>query len=398
MVIEPKVRGFICTTAHPAGCKQNVREQIEYVKSKPARPGRLRALILGGSTGYGLASRIALAYGANADTISVAYDKPAIGTRTATAGWYNTAAFEQLAHADGRYAKSINGDAFSNEIKAQTIDLIRRDLGQIDVIVYSLASPVRIDPISGERYHSVIKPRGAAFCNKSIDINTRTVTRAELEPATDEETAATVKVMGGEDWMLWIRALRDAGLLADGVKTVAYSYIGPAVTHPIYRSGTIGAAKLDLERTAREITETLAPIGGHGYISVNKALVTQASSAIPVVPLYIGILYRVMKAHALHEGCIEQMERLMRTHLLEPKVGLEKDGLIHMDDWEMRPEIQAEVMRAWDAITTENLDEMCDLNGYEDDFYRLFGFRVAGVDYAADVDPAVMIPSLAESC
>lgn len=394
MVIEPKVRGFICTTAHPAGCRQNVRNQINYVKSKPAREGKLRALILGGSTGYGLASRIALTYGANADTISVAYDKPASGTRTATAGWYNTAAFEELAHADGRYAKSINGDAFSDEIKEQTIELIRRDLGKIDVIVYSLASPVRVDPKDGTRYHSVIKPRGAVFCNKSIDVNTRAVISAEIEPASEEETAATVKVMGGEDWMLWIRALYAAGVLADGVKTVAYSYIGPAVTHPIYRSGTIGAAKLDLERTAREITDVLSDIGGHGYVSVNKALVTQASAAIPVVPLYIGILYKVMKAHGLHEGCIEQMERLMRTHLLGQDVGLSDDGLIHVDDWEMRPEIQAEVMQAWDAITTENVNELSDLTGYQDDFYRLFGFRVAGVDYSADVDPNVKIPSI----
>lgn len=394
MIIEPKVRGFICTTAHPVGCRQNVLNQINYVKPKPSRDGKLRALILGGSTGYGLASRIALAYGANADTISVAYDKPASGTRTATAGWYNTAAFEEFAHADGRYAKSINGDAFSNETKKQVIDLIRQDLGQVDVIVYSLASPVRIDPKDGVRYHSVIKPRGAVFRNKSIDVNTRAVIDAEIEPATEEETAATIKVMGGEDWMLWIRALREANVLAHGAKTVAYSYIGPAVTHPIYRSGTIGAAKLDLERTAREITDVLSDIGGQGYVSVNKALVTQASSAIPVVPLYIGILYKVMKAHGLHEGCIEQMERLMRTHLLNTDVSLSDDGLIHVDDWEMRPEIQSEVMQAWDAITTENVDELSDLNGYLDDFYHLFGFRVAGVDYTIDVDPRVNIPSI----
>lgn len=394
MIIEPKVRGFICTTAHPGGCYANVLEQVNYVKSKPAREGKLRALILGGSTGYGLASRIALAYGANADTISVAYDKPAAGTRTATAGWYNTAAFEKIAHADGKYAKSINGDAFSNEIKEQTIDLIRRDLGQIDIIVYSLASPVRVDPTDGVRYNSVIKPRGEKFCNKSVDVNARTVIPAEIEPATDEEAAATVKVMGGEDWMLWICALKAAGVLADGVKTVAYSYIGPSVTHPIYRFGTIGGAKLHLESTAREITEYLSDIGGRGFVSVNKALVTQASSAIPVVPLYIGILYKVMKTHGLHEGCIEQMERLMRTHLLCDDVGLESDGLIHVDDWEMREDIQREVMAAWDKISTENIDELADIDGYQDDFYRMFGFRVDGVDYTADVDQNITIPSI----
>lgn len=394
MVIEPKVRGFICTTAHPVGCKQNVLNQINYVKTQKKHEGKLRALILGGSTGYGLASRIALAYGANADTISVAYDKPATGTRTATAGWYNTAAFEEFAHADGLYAKSINGDAFSNEIKEQTLDLIRRDFGKVDIIVYSLASPVRIDPKDGTRYNSVIKPRGDKFCNKSIDVNARVVTDAEILPATDEETAATIKVMGGEDWILWISALKDADLLSDNCKTVAYSYIGPKVTHPIYRSGTIGAAKLDLERTAREITDLLSNIGGHGYVSVNKALVTQASSAIPVVPLYISILYKVMKAKGLHEGCIEQMERLMRTHLLNADVGLSEDGLIHVDDWEMRPEVQSAVMEAWDKISTANLNELSDLDGYQNDFYNLFGFRIADVDYSQDLNADVKIPSI----
>ena len=394
MVIKPKVRGFICTTAHPSGCRQNVLNQINYVKSKPAREGSLRALIIGGSTGYGLASRIALTYGAGASTIGVSYDKPAAGTRTATAGWYNTAAFEEIAHADGKYAKSINGDAFSNEIKAETIDLIRRDLGQIDVLIYSIASPVRIDPTDGVRYNSVIKPRGAAFSNKSIDVASRTVIPAEIQPATDEECAATIKVMGGEDWMLWIDALYSANLLSDNFKTVAYSYIGPEVTHPIYRSGTIGAAKLHLEQTARDITEKLTSIGGFAAVSVNKALVTQASSAIPVVPLYISILYKVMKKHGVHEGCIEQMERLMREHLLLDNPPLSDDGLIHVDDLEMRADIQAEVMRAWGEISTENLEEFSDLDGYTNDFYNLFGFNVPGVDYDADVDADIAIPSI----
>ncbi|MEG2570319.1 MAG: trans-2-enoyl-CoA reductase family protein, partial [Clostridia bacterium] len=353
-----------------------------------------RALILGGSTGYGLASRIALAYSAGASTISVAYDKPSSGTRTATAGWYNTAAFENAAQSDGLYAKSVNGDAFSNEIKDEVIDIIRRDLGKIDIIVYSLASPVRVDPTDGVRYNSVIKPRGESFSNKSIDVNARTVIDANLEPATDEETRATVKVMGGEDWLLWISALKNAGVLADNVTTVAYSYIGPDVTHAIYRSGTIGAAKLHLERTAQEITEALRDINGHGFVSVNKALVTQASSAIPVVPLYISILYKVMKALGLHEGCIEQMVRLMNEHILASNPHICADGLIHVDDLEMRPDVQASVMSAWDKICTANLDRLSDLDGYRDDFYKLFGFCVPGVDYSADVDPAVAIPSI----
>lgn len=394
MIVDAKIRGFICTTAHPEGCAQNVRRQIACVREGGSFGSGVRALVLGSSTGYGLASRIALAYGAGAATIGVAYDKPASANRCATAGWYNTAAFESCAAADGLYAESINGDAFSNEVKAQVIDRIRKDLGQVDVVVYSLASPVRVDPESGERYHSVIKPLGAPFTNKNIDVARRTVDTVTVEPATEEEAAATVKVMGGEDWALWIRALKDAGVLASGVKTVAYNYIGPEITHAVYRAGTIGRAKKDLEETAQRLREELGELGGNAYVSVNKALVTQASAAIPVVPLYISILFKVMKEKGLHEGCIQQMVRLFRDRLLVDQPVVEADGLIHVDDWEMREDVQSAVNAAWSAITTENLDELADVDGYQTDFYQLFGFRVPGVDYSADVDIQVEIPSI----
>ena len=397
MVIQPKVRGFICTTAHPEGCRQNVKHQIDYVVSQnKLQPQDLRVLVLGSSTGYGLASRISLAFGGRAKTIGVAFDKAPSGSKTGTAGWYNTAAFEEFAHAQGLYAKSLNADAFSDGTKAQVIDLIKKDLGQIDLVVYSLASPVRVDPRTGEKYRSVIKPCGKPFTNKSIDVSKRTVETVTIDPATQEETTATVKVMGGEDWALWIHALMDSGALAQGAKTVAFNYLGPVVTHPIYRDGTIGYAKKHLEQTARELSAVLTPIGGSAYISVNKALVTQASSAIPVVPLYISILYKVMKEKGIHEGCIEQMYRLYSDRLLRAEVPTDGQGFIRMDDWEMRPDVQAAVSEAWNQINTENLAQLTDLDGYETDFYQLFGFRVPGVDESQDVQIDISIPSIAQ--
>ena len=394
MIIQPKVRGFICTTAHPAGCAQNVREQAEYVKSKPRMAGPKRALIIGGSTGYGLATRIAAAFGCGAATLGVAFERRASGSRTATAGWYNTAAFEKLAAADGLYARSIMGDAFSMEIKRQAIERIRRDLGQVDLVVYSLAAPRRTDH-EGVTYSSVLKPIGADFHNKTIDMNTRQVAEVTVPAAAPEEISGTVKVMGGEDWRLWMEALMEAGVLAPGATTIAYSYIGPQVTHAVYRDGTVGMAKLDLERTAGRISGLLAPVHGRAFVSVNKAVVTQASSAIPVVPLYISILFKIMKEKGIHEGCIEQMDRLLRDKLGDPAV-TDGEGRIRMDDLELRPDVQAMVDTAWAEIDNGSLGRYADVEGYWKDFYRLFGFGLDSVDYTADIDADVRIPSITD--
>lgn len=379
MVIEPKVRGFICTTAHPTGCAQAVRTQIEKAKAAKGIAAGKRALIIGGSTGYGLASRIALAFGGGADTLNVMFEREAAGIRTATAGWYNTVAFEREAQAAGLYAKSINGDAFSEEIKAQTIEQIRRDLGTVDLVVYSLAAPRRTLK-DGTVVSSVLKTVGKSFTNKTIDLRTNEVSEVTIPPATNDEIDATIKVMGGEDWADWIDALNAAGVLAQGARTVAYSYIGPKLTHPIYRDGSIGLAKRDLYYTAQAIAKK------HGIdacISVNKALVTQSSSAIPVVPLYISLLYKVMKAAGTHEGCIEQMCRLFS----EKWNTRDKDGYVRLDDYEMDSAVQKKVADAWKEVNTQNLKEYADLDGYFDDFYRMFGFRWENVDYSADVQP-----------
>lgn len=399
MMIEPKVRGFICTTAHPTGCAQNVREQIGYVRGLPAdrfagAKAYRRVLIIGGSTGYGLATRIAAAFGAGAATLGVAYEKPAEGKRTATAGWYNTAAFEREAKRAGLYAGSLMGDAFSDEVKAQTIEIIRRDLGQVDLVVYSLAAPRRTDA-EGTRWTSVLKPIGQDYTSKTIDMHTREITEVTVPAATPEEIEGTVKVMGGEDWRLWMRALLDAGVLAPGARTVAYSYIGPKITHPVYRDGTVGRAKQDLERTAGELTRLLAPVHGRALVSVNKAVVTQASSAIPVVPLYITILFRIMKREGLHEGCIEQMARMLTDKLPGESV-TDKEGRIRLDDRELSESIQAEVDENWARVDAASLHELTDMDGYWSDFYRLFGFGLDGVEYGADVPADVPIPSLSE--
>ena len=396
MIIEPRTRGFICLTAHPEGCAQNVKNQIDYVTSKGKIAGAKKVLVIGSSTGFGLASRITSAFGSDAATIGVFFDKPASPNRPASPGFYNTAAFEEAAHKAGLYAKSINGDAFSNEIKEQVVNLIKQDLGQIDLIIYSLASPVRTHPVSGKRFKSVLKPIGENFTNKTVDFHTGNVSEISINPAEGEDIENTVTVMGGADWKMWMDALHEANVLAEGVKTVAYSYIGPEVTKPVYRNGTIGAAKDDLEAKAFTITDALKAINGNAYVSVNKALVTQASSAIPVIPLYISLLYKIMKEEGIHEGCIEQIQRLFSQRLYAGDLSLDEKGRIRVDDWEMREDIQAKVIKLWESATTENLPEIGDLEGYSTDFYNLFGFKVPGVDYTKDVNEMVSIPSIQE--
>ena len=396
MIIEPRTRGFICLTSHPVGCAQNVKNQIDYVTSKGKIDGAKKVLIIGSSTGFGLASRITSAFGSDASTIGVFFDKPATPNRPGSPGFYNTAAFEEEAHKAGLYAKSINGDAFSNEIKEQVVNLIKQDLGQIDLIIYSLASPVRTHPVSGKRFKSVLKPIGENFTNKTVDFHTGKVSEISINPAEGEDIENTVTVMGGEDWKMWMDALQEANVLAEGVKTVAYSYIGPEVTKPVYRNGTIGAAKDDLEAKAFTITDALKAINGNAYVSVNKALVTQASSAIPVIPLYISLLYKIMKEEGIHEGCIEQIQRLYSQRLYTDDLSLDEKGRIRVDDWEMRDDIQSKVVKLWESATTENLSKIGDLEGYSNDFYNLFGFKVPGVDYAKDVNEMVSIPSIQE--
>ncbi len=397
MIISPKIRSFICTTAHPTGCAANVQQQIDVVKQSGPIKGPKKVLVLGASTGYGLASRISAAFGAGAATIGVSFERPASGKRTASAGWYNTAAFETAAHKAGLYAKSINGDAFSDEIKKQTLDLIRQDWnGEVDLVIYSLASPRRIHPKSGEIFNSVLKPIGQTFNNKSVNVMSGDITNISIEPADQADIDNTIAVMGGEDWTMWLNALQNAKLLAKGIVTLAYSYIGPELTFPIYRDGTIGAAKKDLEQTAFHLTQQLAPLQGHAYISVNKGLVTQASAAIPVVPLYISLLYKVMKEKGIHEGCIEQILRLFSEKLYNnggPE--LDTHQFLRVDDWEMRDDVQQAVQALWGKVSTENFAELSDIKGYRHEFHKLFGFEVAGVDYSADVDPEVTIPSLA---
>ena len=395
MIIEPRMRGFICLTAHPKGCEQNVKNQIEYVKSKGKINGPKRVLVIGASTGFGLASRITSAFGSDAATIGVFFEKAPSEGKTASPGWYNSAAFEVEAEKAGLYAKSINGDAFSNEVKQQTIDMIKADLGQIDLIIYSLASPVRQHPVTGVLHRSTLKPIGATFTNKTVDFHTGNVTQVSIEPANQEDIDNTVVVMGGEDWAMWIDAMKNAGVLAEGATTIAYSYIGPEVTEAVYRKGTIGRAKDHLEATAFEITEKLKDINGKGYVSVNKALVTQASSAIPVIPLYISLLYKIMKAEGIHEGCIEQIQRLYADRLYTGNaVPTDEKGRIRIDDWEMRADVQERIAKLWIESTTESLVELGDLAGYKQDFLNLFGFGFDGVDYLADANEMVMISSI----
>lgn len=384
MVIKPKARGFICTTAHPKGCEESVRRQIEYVKKNGSMEGPKKVLVLGASTGYGLASRIAAAFGCGAATLGVMFEKEATERRTATAGLYNTKAFEKFAKEEGLYAKSINGDAFSTEIKELVIETIKKDLGKVDMIVYSLATPRRTTP-DGTTYSSVLKTIGKEFVNKNIDLSKREVTEASIPPATEQEIADTVKVMGGEDWSDWMEALVKADVVEDNAITFAYSYIGSELTFPIYRDGSIGQAKKHLYKTADEITAKYTDKNIRGFVSINKALVTQASAAIPVVPLYVTILYKIMKEKGLHEGCIEQIDRLFRDKLpAGPEV--DENGLIRIDDYEMREDVQKEVEEVWDKIETENIEQYADIDGYWEDFFHMFGFNYDNIDYEEDID------------
>jgi enoyl-[acyl-carrier protein] reductase/trans-2-enoyl-CoA reductase (NAD+) len=390
MIIKPKVRGFVCVTAHPAGCAAHVGEWISFVKSKGTiKGGPKKVLVIGASTGYGLASRVTAAFGSGAATLGIFYERPSEEGRTATPGWYNSIGFTQAAHAAGLYAKNINGDAFSSEIKAQALDTLKKDLGQVDLVIYSLASPRRTHPKTGVVHKSVLKPVGAPYTNKTVDTDKGIVSQVTIEPASEQEIADTVAVMGGEDWELWMNALSDAKLLAPGAQSVAYSYIGPEVTWAVYKNGTIGLAKNDLERAAKAINSLLkANGGGKAFISVNKALVTQASSAIPVVPLYISILYKIMKAAGTHEGCIEQMQRLFAGHIYAPEgPRFDEAGRVRVDDLEMRAEVQAAVAKIWPDVTTENLAAMTDIAGYRSEFLKLFGFGLAGINYDVEVEP-----------
>ncbi len=395
MIVTPKIRGFICTTAHPEGCAAHVQEQIALVKrGGPVSHAPKKVLVIGSSTGYGLSSRIAAAFGGGAATAGVFFERPAEAGRCATAGWYNSAAFEREATKAGLYARSWNGDAFSDSLKAEVVAGIKADLGQVDCVIYSLASPRRNHPRNGQSYKSVLKPIGQSYTNKNLNTGNGEVNSVTLEPASDEEIENTVAVMGGEDWQMWMEALAQAGALAQGVQTVAYSYIGPELTWPIYKNGTIGRAKEDVERAQRALNQTLAPLGGKAWVSVNKALVTQASSAIPVVPLYISLLYKAMKDNHTHEDTIEQMDRLWRRLYSGTPIPTDAEGRIRLDDWEMDASIQEIVARRWQEVSTETLNQFGDFEGYQASFLRLFGFGLPGVDYAAETEVDQRVPSL----
>lgn len=390
MIIKPKVRGFICTNAHPQGCAANVQEQIAYVKQAgEIAGGPKNVLVLGASTGYGLASRITSAFGCGAKTLGVFFEKPPTERKTASAGYYNAAAFEQEARKAGLYAKSLNGDAFSDEVKAQVIELIKEDLGKIDLVVYSLAAPRRTDPKTGEVYSSTLKPVGQSYTSKSLNTDTLKISEVTLEPATEEEITGTVKVMGGEDWEQWLTELNNAGVLADGFKTVAYTYLGEKLTWPIYGKATIGKAKEDLDRAAAAIEQQTAAVHGDASVAVLKALVTQASSAIPIMPLYISLVYKVMKQEGTHEGCIEQAYRLFTEGLYTDTPRKDEQGRLRMDEKELNPQVQTKVEDLWPQVTEDNLFELTDYKGYNAEFLKLFGFGVDGVDYEAEVSPVV---------
>ena len=389
MIIKPKVRGFVCVTAHPEGCAAHVQEWIDYVKAQPpVEQGPKKVLVIGSSTGYGLASRITAAFGSNASTIGLFYERPGKEDRPGSPGWYNTIGFTKAAKAAGLYAKNIQGDAYSDEIKKETIDTIKADFGQVDLVVYSLAAPRRTHPKTGVVHKNCIKPIGQSYTNQTVDTDKGIVSTFTVDPATEEEVSDVIAVMGGEDWEMWMDALSEAGVLAPDAQTVAYTYIGPDVTWPIYRDGTIGVAKNDLDRAAKAIDAKLKPTGGRAIVSVNKALVTQASSAIPVVPLYISILYKIMKEAGTHEGCIEQLYRLFATQMYNGQTAqLDEAGRTRVDDWEMRPEIQSAIREIWPQVTTENLEELTDINGYRSEFLKMFGFGLDGIDYDAESEP-----------
>ena len=390
MIVKPRIRGFVCVTAHPKGCDAKVREEIEVAQAAKQAGGPKKVLVIGASTGYGLSTRVAAAFGHDAATLGIFYERPSINGKPASAGWYNSVAFENAAHEAGLYAKSINGDAFSKEIKAQAIEMIKADLGQVDLVVYSLASPRRTDPETGEVYKSVLKPIGESFSNRSLDTDNDAVCEVSIEPAEGDDIQHTINVMGGQDWERWMAALSEAGVLAPGVKSVAYSYIGPEATWPVYTNGTIGRAKKDVERAAAAITKAY---DCEAYVAVNKAVVTQASSAIPVVPLYISILIKLMKERGTHEDCIEQMVRLLNDRLYGPDLQLDEVGRIRVDDWEMEPGLQAEIAKIWPVINSETLNTLGDYTGYQENFLMLFGFGLKGVEYDEDVEVDLPLPS-----
>lgn len=395
MIIKPRVRGFLCTTTHPLGCEANVRHQIEHVRSHgPIDNGPKRVLVIGASTGYGLASRITAAFGSGASTLGIFFEKEGTESKPGTAGWYNSAAFHKFADAEGLYAKSINGDAFSDEIKQKTIETIRADLGQVDLVVYSLAAPRRVHPKTGVVHNSTLKPIGKPTVQKGVNTDKQAIQEFHLEPASQEEIDNTVAVMGGEDWQMWIEALDEAGVLAEGAKTTAYTYIGEKMTWDIYWHGTIGAAKQDLDRRVVDIRERLAAKGGDARVSVLKAVVTQASAAIPAMPIYLAILFKVMKERGVHEGCIEQIDSLFRESLYNPAPQLDDEGRLRADRKELDPAVQEEVARLWEQIDTDNLHRLSDFDGYRREFLQLFGFEVDGVDYETDVNPKIDIPNL----
>lgn len=395
MIIKPRVRGFLCTTTHPVGCATNVRNQIDYVQQQgPLANGPKRVLVIGASTGYGLASRITAAFGAGAATLGIFFEKEGTESKPGTAGWYNSAAFHSAAEAEGLYAKSINGDAFSDEVKQKAIATIREDLGQVDLVVYSLASPRRQHPVTGVVHNSTLKPIGKPTVQKGVNTDKQEVQDFHLEPATQEEIDNTVAVMGGEDWQMWMEALDAAGVLAAGAKTTAYTYIGEKMTWDIYWHGTIGAAKQDLDRRVEGIRERLSAHGGDARVSVLKAVVTQASAAIPAMPIYLAILFKVMKARGIHEGCIEQVDGLFRNALYNPSPALDEMGRLRADGKELDPAVQSEVAALWQKIDTDNLHELSDFQGYRREFLQLFGFEVDGVDYDADVNPLVPIRNM----
>ena len=391
MVIRPMIRNNICLNAHPAGCARYVHDQIKYVNSKSKIAGPKKVLIIGATGGYGLASRIVAAYGCGAATLGIGFEKAPAGTRTGTPGWYTTQVFEAQAHSDGLVAETLMGDAFSNEMRSQAIEKVKSLFGTVDLVIYSVASGLRNDPVSGKSYRSVLKPIGKSYTANSCDPIKRTFSKVTVEPATEEEIEATTKVMGGEDWRLWTEALSDADCLAQGVHNIAYSYIGPTVTQPIYRDGTIGKAKEHLEKTAHLLDELLREKGGRTLISINKALVTRASAVIPVVPLYLAGLFKVMKEKGIHEGCVEQMYRLFGERLYraggDAEISTDSEGRIRLDDWEMRSDVQADIAAFWDRVTEQNIADITDIEGYTQDFLNIHGFGYSDIDYDKDITP-----------
>ncbi len=394
MIIKPKVRGFMCITSHPLGCDANVKEQIDYIKKQQVFDGPKRVLVIGASTGYGLAARITAAFGSGASTLGVFFEKPGSEKKTASAGWYNSAAFHKYASSESLYAKSINGDAFSDEIKQKVIEIIKADLGQIDLVIYSLASPRRQHPKTGEVFNSTLKPIGKDVTLRGINTDKEEIQEFNLSAASEKDITQTVAVMGGEDWSLWLKSLNDAGVLAEGASTSAFTYVGEKATWDLYWNGTIGRAKQDLDKKVKDISKMLAPINGTARVAVLKAVVTQASSAIPIMPLYLSLLFKAMKKKGTHEGCIEQLYRLYTECLYSETPRLDDVGRLRVDELEIQPEIQDELSNAWSNITTENLHELTDFKGYKEEFIKLFGFGVSDINYDAEVDPVVDIKNL----